>query len=144
MFPLQKKDFTTLPVFPLRPNIIIGSLTQYQLIPFQRIFLKCYLNLTNPKCPEVYVVNNPGSCHIDTCGKKIQSEIIMQIKTLLRATFKNWWLWLRKVGKVVHERETRRSHINVLSVFHSFNAGKITMKTAWDVKTSRAWGKLLV
>ena len=84
------KDFTTLPVFPLRPNIIIGSLTQYQLIPFQRIYLKCYLNLTNPKCAEVYVVNNPEFCHIDTCSKKIQSEIIMQIKTLLRATFKHW------------------------------------------------------
>ena len=79
-----------LPVFPLRPNIIIGSLTQYQLIPFQRIYLKCYLNLTNPKCPEVYLINSPEFCHIDTCSKKIQSEIIMQIKTLLRATFKNW------------------------------------------------------
>ena len=28
--------------------------------------------------------------YIDTCSKKIQSEIIMQIKTVLRAIFKNW------------------------------------------------------
>ena len=45
-------------------------------------------------CPElyvvIYVVNNPCSCNIDTYTKKIQSEIIIQIKTLLRATFKNW------------------------------------------------------
>ena len=45
-------------------------------------------------CPEVYVViyvvNNPCSYYIDTCRKKIQSEKIIQIKTLLRATFKNW------------------------------------------------------
>ena len=38
----------------------------------------------------IYVVNNPCSCYIDTCSKKIQSEKIIQIKTLLRATFKNW------------------------------------------------------
>ena len=37
---------------------------------------------------EVYVVNNPCSCYIDTCSKKIQSEIIMQIKRVLRAIFK--------------------------------------------------------
>ena len=30
------------------------------------------------------------ACYIDTCSKKIQSEIIMQIKTVLRAIFKNW------------------------------------------------------
>ena len=57
------------------------------------------INRTDPKwqqmaCPEVYViiyvVNNPFSCYIDTCSKKIQSEKIIQIKTLLRATFKNW------------------------------------------------------
>ena len=49
-------------------------------------------------CPEVFVVNNPCSCYIDTCSKKLQSEIIIQIKhdvkTLLRATFKNWKLQL--------------------------------------------------
>ena len=49
-------------------------------------------------CPEVYVViyvvNNPCSCYIDTCSKKIQSEKTIQIKTLLRATFKNWSLQL--------------------------------------------------
>ena len=43
-------------------------------------------------CPEVYVViyvvNNPCSYYIDTCSKKIQSEKIIQIKTLLRATLK--------------------------------------------------------
>ena len=26
------------------------------------------------------MVNNPCSCHIDTCSKKLQSEIIIQIK----------------------------------------------------------------
>ena len=31
-------------------------------------------------CPEVFVVNNPCSCYIDTCSKKLQSEIIIQIK----------------------------------------------------------------
>ena len=49
-------------------------------------------------CPEVYVViyvvNNPCSGYIDTCSKKIQSEIIIQIKLFLRATFKNWKLQL--------------------------------------------------
>ena len=35
--------------------------------------------------------NNPCwlDCYIGTCSKKIQSEILIQIKTLLRATFKN-------------------------------------------------------
>ena len=31
-------------------------------------------------CPVVFVVNNPCSCYIVTCSKKLQSEIIIQIK----------------------------------------------------------------
>ena len=62
---------------------------------------------------------------------------------MLRATFKTWWLRLRKLMKVAHERETRRSHINWISVFLSFTSRKLTVETFWDAKTS-AWGKLLV
>ena len=51
-------------------------------------------------CLEVYVVNNPCwlDCYIDTCSKKIQSEIFIQMKTLLRATFKNQLWELAKVA----------------------------------------------
>ena len=75
-------------------------------------------------CPElyvvIYVVNNPCSYYIDTCSKKIQSEKIIQIKTLLRATFKNWQLQLWELAKVAREGETRRSRLNFLAVFLSF------------------------
>ena len=41
-------------------------------------------------CLEVCVVKQSLlACYIDKCSKKTQSEIIIQIKTLLRATFKN-------------------------------------------------------
>ena len=54
-------------------------------------FLQILINLTSPKSPQLrFVVNNPCSWCIDTCSKNIQSKIIMQIKPLLRATFKNW------------------------------------------------------
>ena len=53
-------------------------------------YLIMLINHRSPKCPEVYTVNNPCSCYTDTCSKKlIQSEIIIQIKTLFSATFKN-------------------------------------------------------
>ena len=41
-------------------------------------------------CSEMYVVNNLCSCYISTCSKKFPSVIIIRIKTLFRATFKNW------------------------------------------------------
>ena len=53
-------------------------------------FLEMLINLTtNALRWGVCIVNNPCSWCINTCSKKIQSEIIMQIKVLLRATFKN-------------------------------------------------------
>ena len=45
------------------------------------------INLTSPKWAQKQSLL---ACYIDTCSKKIQSEIIMQIKTVLRAIFKNW------------------------------------------------------
>ena len=63
-----------------------------QMVHMPKIFSKnlfeMLISLTSPQCPEVYVVNNPCSCYIGTCRTKIQSEIIIQIRTLLRATFK--------------------------------------------------------
>ena len=39
--------------------------------------LEMLIYLTDPKYPEVCVINNPCSCYIDTCSKKIQSEIVI-------------------------------------------------------------------
>ena len=53
--------------------------------------------LTDPKYPEVCVINNPCSCYIDTCSKKIQSEIV--IHWIAQHSKLNWYLWLRKLAK---------------------------------------------
>ena len=78
--------------FPFSANFITGfSALQMLHLPktFSKNLFEMLINLTCPKCPEVYVVNNPCSCYIGTCRTKLQSEIIIQIRTLLRATFKN-------------------------------------------------------
>ena len=122
VFRLRELGFTTFPVFslcfPFSANLItVFSASQMVHSPkiFSKNLFEMLINLTSPKCPEVYAVNDPCSCaaqYIGTCSKKIQSEIIIQITTLRRATFKTWWLRLRKLTKVAHERETRHSHIN--------------------------------
>ena len=69
----------------------------------------------------MYTVNNPRSYYIDTCSKKlIQSEIIIQIRTLFSATFTNCQLWLRTCW-LAYDRETGRSHNKLaicLSLLH--------------------------
>ena len=75
-------------------------------------------------CPEVFVVNNPCSCYIDTCSKKLQSEIIIQIKhdvaprhiqKLETSVCESWRRLLTK------EKLARASRLNCLAVFFSFS-----------------------
>ena len=54
---------------------------------FLKNLFEMLINLTSPKWAQKQSLL---ACYIDTCSKKIQSEIIMQIKTVLRAIFKNW------------------------------------------------------
>ena len=54
------------------------------------------------------------ACYIDTCSRKIQSEIIIQIKTLLSTS-------VMKAGEGYrHKGEKRRSRLNCRAVFLSF------------------------
>ena len=97
VFRSREKYFTNLPVFLLRfpfsPSLITGFFA-LPMVHLSKIFsnnlFELLINLSSPRCPEVYVVNNFCSCYICTCRTKIQSEIIIQIRTLLRAIFKNW------------------------------------------------------
>ena len=59
--------------FPFSPNFMTGF-SALQMVQLPKIFSKnlfeMLISLTSPKCPEVYVVNNPCSCYIGTCSSK--------------------------------------------------------------------------
>ena len=69
VFRLQEQGFTTLPVFSLRfpfsPNLIT-SFSARQMVHSPNILnlFEMLINLTSPKCPEVYVVINPCFCAV--------------------------------------------------------------------------------
>ena len=82
-FRLKKQDFTTLPdlisftfSFSTKFNNQFFRRANGSLVQDLFKYLIMLINHTSPKCPEVYTVNNPCSCYIDTCSKKlIQSDI---------------------------------------------------------------------
>ena len=59
---------------------------------FLKNLFEMLINLTRSQMGPIGVRGKQSllACYIDTCSKKIQSEIIIQIKTELRAIFKNW------------------------------------------------------
>ena len=71
VFRLREQGFTTLPVFSLRFPFSANLITAFsasQMVHSSKIFSKnlfeMLINLTSPKCPEVYVVINPCSCAV--------------------------------------------------------------------------------
>ena len=92
------------------------------------------INLTSPRCPVV-------------CGK--QPLFLLHRHVQFGNPIRNYYsnqnvaprhiqnlIASRKLTKAVHERETRRLHINWLSVLLSFTSRKLTVEKFWDVKTS--------
>ena len=77
VFRLREQDFTTLPEFFLYFSFLAKFYDRFfrlQMVHLPKIFSKTLfemlISLTSPKCPEVYVVNNPCSCYIGTCRSK--------------------------------------------------------------------------
>ena len=101
------------------------------------------INLTSPRCPVPQV--HPCSCYTGTCCTKIQSEIIIQIKTLLRASFKELITSVEKAEEICSRRRNKTlSHkLTIRLLFLIFTTRKLTVETFWDVKNS-AWGKYLL
>ena len=71
VFRLRELGFTTFPVFSLRFPFSANLITVFsasQMVHSPKIFSKnlfeMLMNLTSPKFPEVYVVNNPCSCAV--------------------------------------------------------------------------------
>ena len=87
------------------------------------------INHTSPKCPEVYTVNNPCSCYIDTCSKKlIQSELLFKSKRCLAPHEKIVNFGCGHAGLFTIEKQGA-STIIWLSVFLSFTTRKLTTKS---------------
>ena len=97
------------------------------------------------------MVKKPFSCHIyhiGTCSKKIQSEVIMQIKKIF--TPRHIQKWTTSVVYACYGcsrmRKKTLSHkmaIRLESVFPSFPNRRLTVKAVWGIK-NRARGKLIV
>ena len=72
------------------PNVVRGkqSLLACYIVPIHSKE-KTNKRLDETRIKENFCQYSRNRAYIDTCSKKIQSEIIMQIKTVLRAIFKN-------------------------------------------------------
>ena len=86
-------------------------------------------------CREVCVVKQSLlACYIGTCSKKIQSEIIIQIKNVAPRHIQKLVTSVMRAGEGCHHKgEKRRSRLNRQAVVLIFTKTVTTNEAVWDV-----------